>query len=74
MAAPTMTLSGLSPASIGVADIRGKAVIAMPEGGSVPGERGERIVIRLTRGGLKNSYVLLAKHLDFLPVGRARRC
>jgi hypothetical protein len=30
-------------------------------------ERAERIVIRLTHGGLKNSYVSLAKHLDFFP-------
>jgi hypothetical protein len=41
----------------------------------VPQERAERIVIRLTRGGLNNNYVSLAKHLDFFPaaaVGAAK--
>jgi hypothetical protein len=36
-------------------------------GGPVPQERPERIVIRITQGGLKNDYVSLANHLDFFP-------
>jgi hypothetical protein len=44
-----------------------------------PREGAERIVIRLTQGGLKNYYVSLANHLDFFPAaaiggpGRGKR-
>jgi hypothetical protein len=53
----------------------GQASASLPTRGPVPQERAERIVIRLTRGGLKNNYVSLAKHLDFFPaaaIGAAR--
>ena len=43
----------------------GQASASMPTYASQ--ERPERIVIRLTQGGLKNNYVSLAKHLDFFP-------
>jgi hypothetical protein len=45
----------------------GQASSSLPTRGSVPQERAERIVIRLTQGGLKYNYVSLANHLDFFP-------
>jgi hypothetical protein len=41
---------------------------------SLPRSRDDRIVVRLTAGGLSNNYVSLAEHLDFFPpaaVGQA---
>jgi len=44
-----------------------QASASLPVRGPVPRDRAESNVIRLTRGGLKNDYVSLAKYLDFFP-------
>jgi hypothetical protein len=44
-----------------------KVSTSLPTRGPVPQESADRIVIRLTQGGLDNNYLSLAEHLDFFP-------